>query len=178
MEIPQYIARLHQASGNGKARDRRAWGLEVGATWLPYFIATNAVGLSHLAPETLGAPMRLRLKDGEVQFTKDGRPSLTIAKELGAEVAHVKANFEATLLQFVNEVQQESPDAYKAQVEASQKAGEPIMADMQRQISEAVAALQPKPTQESAPTPVEFSQPPTPEESALPKRRSREPLAA
>lgn len=178
MEVPQYITRLHQAKGNGKARDRRAWGIEVGAVWLPYFTATNAVGLSNLAPETLGAPLRLRLKDGEVQFTKGGRPSLTIAKELSGEIAHVKANFEAELLSFVNLVQHESPDAYKAQVDAAHQAGEPIMADMNRQVAEAVAALQPKPTQESTPTPGEFPQSPTPEESAPAKRRSREPVAA
>lgn len=175
MEIPQYITRLHQANGSGKARDRRAWGMEVGATWLPYFTATNAVGLSNLAPETLGAPLRLRLRDGEVQFTKDGRPSLTIAKELSAEIAHVKANFEAELHTFVNMVQQESPDAYKAQVEASQQAGEPIMADIKRQVDEAIAAATLEPQSEA----VGDSPLAPPDESpAASRRRTREPVAA
>ena len=154
MEVPSYIARLHQASGNGKARDRRAWGIEVGSVWIPYFTAANAARVSEVSFETLGAPMRLRLRDGDVQFGKDGRPSLSIAKELSTNVAQVKANFEAELLHFVNMVQHEDPTAYQAQVEAAQKAGEPILADMSRQVEEAILACQPKTEAPSESTPL------------------------
>ncbi len=180
MEVPSYIARLHQASGNGKARDRRAWGIEVGSVWIPYFTAANAAGVSEVSSETLGVPLRLRLRDGAVQFGKDGRPSLSVAKELSGQIAQVKANFEAELLHFVNMVQQEDPTAYKAQVEAAQQAGEPILADMSRQIAEAILACQPKTEAPSEGTPLPPQDLPTPQEEAAPgnKRRQREQVAA
>ena len=150
-QVPSYIKTLHKPHSNGKSQDRRVWGIELGMTWVPYFTATNAVGITALPSAALGAPLRLRLgKDGSVQFSKAGRPALSVASELRNEVKLVQDNFIAELQAFSGLVQREDVEAYAAQVQAAQEAGAPIVNDAKARIDAAIAEMA-KPKVESTP---------------------------
>lgn len=108
-------------------------------TILPYFTATNALGVTDIPSEALGAPLRLSLaSDGSVKFSKAGRPVMRTAKEISDEVRIMRERFEAGLQQFANGVAIENPDAYQAEVEAAKVAGKPILENIQTKVEEAL----------------------------------------
>ena len=107
--------------------DKRAWSIPVFGVWVPFYTAKNATGEAHISHEALGAPVRLAKDgDGSIKFTKSGRPALKLVKELADQVRIVKDNLVASLVTDTQNIRQAMPDAYKAQVEANQKAGEAI----------------------------------------------------
>ena len=86
--------------------------------------------------------MRLQYEDdGEVKFSKTGRPVVRVAKEISDQVKVVRENFTANLLTFAGQVARKEKDAYKAQVEAAQTAGAPIVARDQASLKAAYDAL-------------------------------------
>ena len=123
---PGYISALLQPMPE-RGSDRRAWSIPLQGVWLPFFNATNTAGETAIAPEVLGAPLRLgREKDGTPRFSKTGRPVMRVVRELSDQIRIVRENFTYGLLSYAESVQKARPKEYKAQVEASTKAGEPI----------------------------------------------------
>ena len=115
-----------------KPVSRKAWGIDVSTVWLPYFTAARVTCAIHeleLSDADLGAPFRLRRDNdtGEVKFSKSGRPMFSIPTNLNDMVNRARENYMAGLAMATRAVVDESPDAYKAQVERQQKAGEPII---------------------------------------------------
>ena len=110
-----------------KASDRRAWGIPVAGVWVPFWTATNASGETHISAETLGYPVRLaKDSDGKIKLGKTGTPMLRTVKELGDQVRLVRENFQAGLLAHAEAVARAIPDAYKAQADANEKAGQVV----------------------------------------------------
>ena len=103
------------------------WSIPLQGVWIPFFTATNTAGETAIDAETLGAPLRLqREKDGTPRFSKTGRPVIRVVKELSDQIRIVRENFAFGLLSYADTVQKARPKEYKAQVDASRKAGEPI----------------------------------------------------
>ena len=144
MNIPNYIQTLLQPTAS-KPTGRRVWSIDLETVWIPFFLATNTVKATAIPSEDLGAPLRLAYdKDGEVKFTKSGRPSLKVATEVAANVRMVRENFVANLQSFTGKVMSQEKDGYKAEVEAAQAAAKPIIAKMTDDLNLAALALQEK----------------------------------
>lgn len=139
VQTPDYIRAL--VIPNGKAKSgKRAWGIDLETVWIPFFFATNTQGNTAIPSEALGCPVRLAYSgDGSVKFGKSGRPMTKVAKELGEAVRMVKDNFTATLQSYAHSVIADNGDAYKAQVELADKAGEPIAEKDKANLDEAMA---------------------------------------
>ena len=109
--------------------------------WIPFFTASNTVGDTNIPNDALGAPLRLgKDKDGSVKFRDDGRPVLTVAKELSKAVGDVRQNIIAELMVFPQMVFKAKPEEFKAQLEANHKAGLPITKKMSSEIADAQIA--------------------------------------
>lgn len=127
------------------------WSIDLETVWVPLFLATNTVKATAIPSEALGVPLRLAYdKDGEVKFTKSGRPSLKVATEVASQVRIVRENFVANLQSFTGKVMAQEKDAYKAQVEAARKAGQPIVQKMDDDLMMAYLRLQEKAETEAA----------------------------
>ncbi|KKN86998.1 hypothetical protein LCGC14_0262670 [marine sediment metagenome] len=139
METPNYIQSLLIPNAK-KASARRVWGIELELTWLPFFLATNAMGDSAIPSDALGAPLRLGYEpDGSVKFTKTGRPVTKVVKEIADSVRMVKENFTAGLLLYATGVIHDNPEGYKKQVESARVAGEPIQSRDRANLEKALA---------------------------------------
>ncbi|MFH1560706.1 MAG: hypothetical protein ABID84_04790 [Chloroflexota bacterium] len=138
MKTPPYIATLLQPNGK-KAPSRKVWSIDLEHIWVPFFTATNVMEETSVPSEDLGAPLRLALaKDGSVRFSQTGRPSLKVAPVLNTHIQMVRENFTATLINYTGKVAADQKDAYRAQVEAAQKAAEPILQVQELTIAEAL----------------------------------------
>lgn len=159
--VPNYIATLLQPLPAQAPKGRKVWSIDLETVWVPFFTATNTVKATAIPSEALGAPLRLAYdKDGEVKFTKAGRPSLKVATEVAAQVRMVRENLVGNLLSFTGQVARKEKDAYRAEVEAARKAAAPILAKMEDDLNLAILAIQekaqaqkvaPEPTKEAAP---------------------------
>ena len=138
METPSYIKSLLIPNGK-KPAGRRVWSIDLETVWLPFLTATNTMGDTHIAPDALGAPLRLNYnQDGSVKFSKSGRPVIAVSKELAQNVRLVRENFVAGLQDYANAVVTENPDGYKAMVVMAGKAGEPIIVTDRRNLDKAM----------------------------------------
>lgn len=98
--------------------EKRAWSIGVQSVWVPFYMATNAAGLTEIDPESLAHPVEIAYgKDGLPRFTEDGRPVMRVNKTLSGQVRTARENYEAQLREFVHNIQGEMPDAFKAQVD-------------------------------------------------------------
>jgi len=148
--VPHYITSLLQPTAS-KPTGRKVWSIDLEAVWLPFFLATNTVQATAIPSEALGAPLRLAYdKDGEVRFTKSGRPSLKVVAEVAAQIRVVRENFVANLLSFAGKVMSQDKDGYTAQVEAAQKAALPIAQKMDDDLTMAALRRQEKADAEAA----------------------------
>ena len=121
------------------------WSIDLETVWIPFFLATNTTKATAIPSDALGAPMRLAYdKDGEVKFTKSGRPSMKVATEVAAQVKTVRENFVANLQSFTGKVRTQEKDAFKTEVEAALKAAEPIAQKMDEDLTMAYLRLQEK----------------------------------
>jgi hypothetical protein len=126
-KTPQYIKTLLKPNGT-KPAGRRVWSIDLESVWLPFFTATNTMGETAIPHDALGAPLRLAYNgDGSVKFSKSGRPVIKVAKDVQDNVRMVRENFVATLQAYAHGVAKENPDGYKTEIEASAKAGLPIV---------------------------------------------------
>ena len=140
METPTYIKSLIIPRNGQKARDRRAWGIELSRVWLPFLTATNTAGETAIPADALGAPLRLAYNpDGSVKFSKTGRPVMRVAKDIADTVRMVRDNFTANLLDYASQVMSDMPDQFQAQMDKAQRAGEPIVQRDSRNLDKAVA---------------------------------------
>ena len=163
MEIPNYIAALLQPQSS-KSVGRKVWSIDLETVWLPFFTATNTVKATAIPSEALGAPLRLQYEDdGEVRFSKTGRPVIRVAKEIADQVKVVRDNFTANLQSFTGQVVKKDKEGYMAQVKAAQAAGAPIVAKDQAALDEAYAALAEKAAATTAPEPSTDGAEPQPE---------------
>jgi hypothetical protein len=142
METPTYIKALLRPNGKAKPRGRRIWSIDLETVWLPFFTATNTMSDTAIPADALGAPLRLAYDpDGEVKFSKTGRPVIKVVKDIADSVRLVRENFVAGLMSYANGVATESPEGYKAQVEASMEAGKPIVEKDRQALEDAFAQL-------------------------------------
>lgn len=141
MNTPNYIkAMVHPTTQ--KAQGRKVWSIDLKEVWIPFFVATNAQGDTAIPSAALGCPLRLGYdKAGEVRFSQSGRPIYRIAKELSDGVKMVRDNQIAGMLAFVGEVAESNPDGYKAQIDAANKAGTPIIDHDNAELSKALEAI-------------------------------------
>ena len=113
----------------------------------------NTMGDTAIPHDALGAPLRLAYNgDGSVKFSKSGRPVIKVAKDVQDNVRMVRENFVATLQAYAHSVAHENPDGYKAEVEASAKAGRPIV-EKDKEALEAAIRLQAEAIAEATPEP-------------------------
>lgn len=142
MKTPAYIKGLLVPANGKAAPTRRAWSIEL-QTWVGFFTATNVADETDIPSDALGAPLRLAYgKDGSVQFNDQGRPRIKVAKPLADGVKLVRENFAASLLNFTVATAKDNPAAFKAEVEAAQKAAAPIKAKELRDLEVAIALAQ------------------------------------
>ena len=148
-----------------KGGDKRAWSIPVATTWVPFFTATNVKELTTIEPDVLGAPLRLaKDKDGTIKFSKAGRPMTRVHPVLAEHVKVARENYEADLLAYAGNVAREMPGKYKAQVELAQRAAEPVMAKMDQDVDDFLAALAAEQAALETPTPSENGATPQPAE--------------
>ena len=140
MNTPNYIKSL-LVPNTKKPQGRKVWSIDLENVWLPFFTATNAMQDTAIPSDALGCPMRLAYdKSGAVRFSQAGRPVIRVAKDISDNVRLVRDNFTANLINYAGEVMRENTDAYKAQIELANKAGEPIAQHDRLQLSKAIQA--------------------------------------
>jgi len=110
-----------------KTGGRRVWGLDLETTLVPFFTAEAVEGHAYIPPEVLGCPLRLqRNEDGEVKFSKTGKPVIRVAQEMGNMVRLMRENLEANLQAHAVEVKTAKPEEYAKAVKLNQTLGSPI----------------------------------------------------
>lgn len=124
---PNYIkALLSPISKNPSGR--KAWSIDLQNVWIPFFSATNTAGDTAIPKEALGAPLRLAYeKDGSVKFSRNGKPTIRIAKELSQNITLVRENFVANLTSYAGSIKENMPDEYANELELQRQAGTPIL---------------------------------------------------
>jgi len=138
-DTPNYIKTLLMPNGR-KPAGRKVWSIDLETVWLPFFLATNAMGDTAIPAEAIGAPLRLAYNtDGSVKFSKTGRPITKVAKDLSDTIRLVRENFAANLASYAHSVQSANPDGYKAQIDTAKIAGEPIIAKDKANLDNALA---------------------------------------
>lgn len=140
-QTPEYIKALITPKGAGRG-SRKAWGIDVEQTWVPFFTATNVMGETKLPDDVLGAPIRLaKSKDGDVRFNQSGRPVLQVHPVLKEQIGVVQENFVASLHGYTGSVRDERPDAYGQQVKSAYEAAQPIFAAEDSDVEHAIEML-------------------------------------
>jgi hypothetical protein len=140
MNTPNYIKSL-LAPNTKKPQGRKVWSIDLESVWLPFFTATNTMGDTSIPSDALGCPLRLGYdKSGAVRFSQAGRPVIRVAKDISDNVRLVRDNFTANLINYAGEVMNQNTEAYKAQIELANKAGEPIAQHDRLQLSKAIQA--------------------------------------
>ena len=135
-----FISSLHMPRAKA-ANGKRVWSLDLETVVLPHLFATNTVGQTAIPHDALGAPIRLvYAKDGSVKFTRNGKPSLVVAKPIRDEVALMRENFIAHLEAEVRVIRNNHPDEYAHQIALAKKAGEPIVKADHENLDAAVRA--------------------------------------
>ncbi len=124
---PSYVSALLMPRAQA-ASDKRVWSVPLAGVWVPFFVATNTAGETDIAPDVLGAPIRLqRNQDGTPKFSKNGKPVLRTVKELSDQIRLVRENFVFGLMSYTANIQKTMNAEYKAQVNAAEIAGTPII---------------------------------------------------
>jgi hypothetical protein len=140
MNTPNYIKSL-LAPNTKKPQGKKVWSIDLESVWLPFFTATNAMKDTAIPSDALGCPLRLAYdKAGAVRFSQAGRPVIRVAKEISDNVRLVRDNFTANLINYAGEVMNQNTEAYKAQVQLANKAGEPIYQHDKAELSKALEA--------------------------------------
>lgn len=126
-QSPDYIKALLTPTTKGQT-SRKAWSVDVENVWVPFFTATNVMGETAIAPDVLGAPVRLaKNPDGEVKFSTNGRPMMRVHPDLNAQIGIVRENFVAGLSAYAGTVQEERPDEFAAYIAEINLAGTPVL---------------------------------------------------
>ena len=140
-ETPQYIASLFKPTAK-KQSARKVWSIDLETVWLPFFVASNTMGVTQIPSEAIGCPLRLGYNtDGSVKFSKTGRPTTRVATEISQSVTLVRENFVAGIQNYTQTVRTENEEAYNATVKACIQAGKPIADNDKANLEEAMAAM-------------------------------------
>ena len=140
-KTPEYITSLFKPSPK-KAQSRKVWSIDLETVWLPFFTASNTMGVTAIPNEAIGCPLRLGYaKDGSVRFSQNGRPVIRVAKDISDNVRLVRDNFIAGLTDYTNKVYTENEDSYNATVRRCIEAGKPIAEHDKEKLSEAMAKM-------------------------------------
>ena len=140
-ETPQYITSLFKPTAKRQSA-RKVWSIDLETVWLPFFTASNTMGVTHIPNEAIGCPLRLGYNgDGSVKFSKAGRPIIRVATEISQSVTLVRENFVAGLQSYTQTVRTESEEAYNATVKACIEAGKPISDNDKVNLEEAMATM-------------------------------------
>jgi len=124
-----------------KTGGRKVWGLDLETTLVPFFTAEAVEGHAYIPPEVLGCPLRLqRDEDGEVKFSKTGKPVIRVAQEMGSMVRAMRDNLELNLQAHAIEVKNANPEAYTKAVKLNQALGNPIAERDSVDLTAAIAA--------------------------------------
>jgi hypothetical protein len=100
------------------------------------------MSISAIPNEALGAPLRLAYnQDGSVKFSKLGKPTIKVAKDISDNVKLIRENFVAGLQNYSHAVINEHPEKYKAEVQKSLEAGKPIQQHDSEKLNEAMDRL-------------------------------------
>lgn len=144
-----------------KGGDRKVWSIDLHTVWIPVFTAANTRGDQDIAPDVLGAPLRLaKSEDGTILFTKAGLPRMKVHPVLAEKVKVARDNIVAGMLEYVGDTAREMPDAYKAQVELAQAAGRPINAQADQDVEDYLVKLAAERAAQESPTPSENGETP------------------
>ncbi len=123
-----------------KTGGRKVWGLDLETTLVPFFTAEAVEGHAYIPPEVLGCPLRLqRNDDGEVKFSKTGKPVIRVAQEMGSMVRLMRENLEANLQAHAIEVKTAKPEEYTKAFKLNQSLGKPIAERDTADLTEAIA---------------------------------------
>ena len=140
-ETPQYIASLFKPNAK-KQSARKVWSIDLETVWLPFFIASNTMGVTQIPSEAIGCPLRLGYNtDGSVKFSKMGRPTIRVAKEISQSVQLVRENFVAGLQSYTQTVHTENEESYNSTLKACIEAGKPIADNDKANLEEAMEAM-------------------------------------
>ncbi|MBA7465845.1 hypothetical protein ES707_01017 [subsurface metagenome] len=138
-QTPNYIKNLLLPSTKSPT-GRRVWSIDLESVWLPFLMATNTMGDTAVPADALGSPIRLAYdKDGQVKFSKTGRPVSRVAKPISENVTLIRQNFVATLQQYTEQVAEGNKEGFAKQISQAHIAGEPIIAHDRQELSKAVA---------------------------------------
>ena len=126
MESPSYIKSLLMPTAKPPV-GRRAWSIDLQQVWIPFFYSTNVMGDTAIPLDALGCPLRLAYdKDGSVKFSKNGRPTIRIAKPISDSIKLVRENFTANLMQYSHSVATRKAEDYNTLVKKALAEGQPI----------------------------------------------------
>ena len=140
-ETPQYITSLFKPTAKRQS-SRKVWSIDLETVWLPFFTASNTMGVTRIPNEAIGCPLRLGYNgDGSVKFTKAGRPIIRIASEISQSVTLVRENFVAGLQSYTQTVRTENEVSYNSTVKACIEAGKPIADNDKANLEEATEAM-------------------------------------
>lgn len=138
MESPSYIKSLLIPTAKPPV-GRRAWSIDLQQVWIPFFTSTNVMGDTAIPLDALGCPLRLAYdKDGSVKFSKNGRPTIRVAKPISDSIKLVRENFTANLMQYANSVANKRTEEYNAQVKMALAEGQPIAQHDTNELNKAV----------------------------------------
>lgn len=124
---PSYIVQLLAPSSQKKTASRKAWSIDVEQTWIPFFLATNVMQDTAIPADALGSPIRLAYdKDGQVKFSKSGKPVSKIAKPLADSISLVRENFTANLKNYALSVRKDHTAEFTQMAKLAITEGQPI----------------------------------------------------
>ena len=124
---PEYIKTLVTPRGP-KSSGKKSWSIDVETDWVPFFISTNVQGYTDIAPDALGAPLRLaHAKDGSIRFSQTGMPVVRVNPELTKAIGSVRENLVASMRLNSQVVKEERPEAFQNAVNAAIQAGMPLI---------------------------------------------------
>ena len=123
----EYIKTLVAPRGP-KSSGKKSWSIDVETDWVPFFIGTNVQGHTDIAPDALGAPLRLaHAKDGSIRFSQSGMPVVRANPDLTKAIGSVRENLVASMRLNTQVVKEERPEAFQEAVNAARNAGLPLV---------------------------------------------------
>ena len=123
----EYIKTLVAPRGP-KSSGKKSWSIDVETDWVPFFIGTNVMGYTDIAPDALGAPLRLaHAKDGSIRFSQTGMPVVRVNPELSKAIGSVRENLVASMRLNTQVVKEERPEDFLNAVNAAMQAGMPLI---------------------------------------------------
>lgn len=112
-----------------KQSERKVWSIPLESVLIPFMVATNAHGITKIDREAIGSPVRLarNTDDGTPKISKGGKLITQVAKPIRDHVSAMRQNYIASIVSATNELANDKPTEYEAELKASIKAGATIL---------------------------------------------------